>query len=304
MQVRNKIFPYPVINHDLNFSSYKNKDFALEFEPIENEQFLILKNAKFVTNSETINELYFQNKIDVFLIIECSNTVFRKSYQLSKEGIDIELRKTDFNERVDISMFACAKQSFDSDFKEADDDYDGIIFEIEKYDIIGADDGFNVKFIHEENEESLTKSIFSIIIDQDLRDGQYRVNCEIGRKIAIELAKIDYDNYKVIYTVPLYKEVFFNMLLVPALIEALTKCKKIIENENKEIDDISDQYTWFRSIQSGYKRLKGEELTLDKFKEASAVQIAQELLGNPLGSALGRMVNEIRKIDSEGNENE
>ena len=221
MQVKGKIFPYPVINHNKAFSNFGDKSFQIAFEPQENEKSYILKDCRFETDSSLISTLYAEGKIGIVLIVECSDTVYRKSFDVSNVGKDLVLMKVDFMGKVDISMFAYAKEAFMMKSDEFEEDYKDIVFEIEKYDIIGANDGFNVRFRCEESEDNLVQSIFSVVPNESLEPGVYRVECNIGKKITITLSEEDYKNYKTIYTVPAYKEVFFNMILVPTLIEGL-----------------------------------------------------------------------------------
>lgn len=303
MQVKSKIFPYPVINHNNNYSNFGDCDFKLYFEPFEDETSYILKNCHFETESLLINTLFDENHIEIVLIIECSETVYRKSIPLSREGQNIQLLKVDFTNKVDISMFAYAKHDFVLSSDEFEDDYRNISFDIEKYDIIGANDGFSIRFTHEETEDNLVQSIFSVIRKEDLKDGTYIVDCDAGRKIVISLSVNDYKNYKIIYTAPAYKEVFFNMLLIPALIEGLSLCRIFIEDETKDTDDIVGQYPWFNSIRSAYFKLKGTELTISDLKQISPVSLAQELMGKPFGSALSNLVNETTKTEGD-DENE
>ena len=304
MQVKGKIFPYPVINNNKAFSNYDNKIFQISFEPQEDDKSYILKNCKFECDSSIINKLYIDGKIGIVLIIECSSTVYRKAFDVSNIEQDFFLKKVDFTEKVEVSMFAYAKESFTIRSDEFDEDYTNIDFEIEKYDIVGVNDGFNVRFRHEESEDNLVQSIFSVIPSDDLEPGKYLVECNLGRKITITLSKIDHNNYKIIYTVPAYKEVFFNMILIPSLIEGLSLCKAILVDDIKDIDDIENQYLWFRSITSAYKKLKGVELTKQDFKNISPVFLAQELLGKPFGQALKCLVEETNKMSEGGDENE
>ena len=94
------------------------------------------------------------------------------------------------------------------------------------------------------------------------------------------------------------------MILVPSLIEGLSLCKILLEDESKDMDDVGNQYPWFRSIISSYKKLKGVELQVQDFKIMSPVSLAQELLGKPLGPALKRLVDETNKPIEGGDDNE
>lgn len=303
MQVKKKIFPYPVLNHNISLSNFGDKTFSFVFEQEQNENAFILKNAKFDTDSEFINTLYDEEKIAVYCVVECSDTVYRKKFVLNREGKDIVLSKVDFTERVDISMFAVAIKDFLYTSEEFDEDYYDVTLEIEKNDIIGANDGFRLTFSHEEDEDSFAHSIFSIITSHDMAPGAYTVECSTGRKIVVTMSDDDFVNYKTIYTVPVFKEVFFNMLLIPALIEGLSLCQQYLkELDTRDLDDVCNQYIWFRSIVSSYKKLKGNDLSTEDFKKMSVAFLAQELLGKPLGGALDKLVKEINPTNSEGGE--
>lgn len=297
MQVKSKIFPYPILNNDRLYSNFIDSFFEISFEAAEDDTAYILNNLHFVTDSKLINNLFEEGKIAIKLVVECSETVYRKTFDVSKEPRNFRLRKVDFTEKVDVSMFACATQDFKMSSIEFEEDYQGIEFEIEKYDILCANDGFNVRFKHDESESNLVKSIFSVIPSDGVEENTYEVDCNMGKKITISLSENEFKNFKIVNTVPLYKEVVFNMLLVPSLIEALTLCKK--DTETLNIDDLENKYTWFRSISAQYLRMKGHELTIEEFKNSSPILLAQQLLGKPMGEALNKIVKETGKIEGD-----
>ena len=303
MQVKDKIFPYPVLNNNPVFSGFKSEGFSLDYEPVEDELNFILKQLTFSSESKTINNLFKEGRIGICLIVECSNTIYRKKFELTYKPKDIILKKVDFVGKVCISLFAYAKMDFQLVSEEFDDDYKGIDFQIEKYDILAAYDGFTISFRHDENSDNVVKSIFSIIVNHDIKDGPYSIDCDTNpRKIIITLSEKDFKNYQIVYTTPAYREVFFCMLLVPALQDALNNCLNLIKQDHKEIDDICDQYLWFRSIMTTYKRLEGKELTMEELKNTSASLLAQKLLGNPLEVSMERLVNTLRGMEEDENE--
>lgn len=203
------------------------------------------------------------------------------------------LLKVDFTEKVDVSMFAYAKKDFIMNSDEFDDDYKGMTFEIEKYDIIGVNDGFNIYFRHDYSKDNLSRSIFSIVPNENMESGAYSVDYNTGNKIVISLSKEDYQNFELINRAQIYKEIAFNMILIPALIEGLSLCKKGMDYASKDLDDIENDYVWFRSIRKAFSRLKGREITsqdLDK-----PIDMAQELLGKPFSVALEKIMEEMNK---------
>lgn len=138
MQVKGRIFPYPVLNNNPVFSGFKSESFSLNYEAVEDESNYTLKGLTFATESKAINSLFKEGKIGICLIVECSDTVYRKKFDLTEKPKDIVLKKVDFVEKVCISLFAYAKEDFKLVSEEFDDDYKGIDFQIEKYDIVAA----------------------------------------------------------------------------------------------------------------------------------------------------------------------
>lgn len=290
MQIKNKIFPYPVLNHNENFSSYLNSTFEMSYNIAETEDEYILKDFHFFTNSTIMNNLYDDGKISIVLIIECSYTVYRKYIVLEKGNIDIKLSKINFNGKVEVSMFAYATESFFLVTDETDEDYKNIKFEIDKYDILAINDGITIEFFHKEKENNFASSIFSIIVKEDLEPGVFIADFTLGKKITISLSREDFDNYKIIYAIPDYKEVFFAMILVPTLVDALNYCKEMAsQNGVKDLDEIVSSCQWFSSIISSYKRIKNKDLNSEDFVNVEVLELAQLLLGQPFSSALKKL---------------
>lgn len=296
MQIRNRLFPYPILNHNKDFSNYQNCTFELLFDEEEGDDDYILNNIRFETDSNQINELYKKNQIGIACIIECSNTVYRKRFLISTNNNQINLKKSDFYEKVVISMFAFAKEDFVISSDEFEEDYRNFNFKIEKNDIIAVHDGFEIYFKHAEEEDNIIRSIFNIIIDRNLDESEFYVEFDTTKKINVYLSTKDYENYKIIYSIPEYKEIFFSILLVPALTEALAVSISELKNETEaDLDDFGNKYRWFRTIEASYERLFGKKMDVESFVKESPVQLSQQLLGKPLGSSLANLLQSTKK---------
>lgn len=303
MQVKNKLFPYPILNRHAINSAYFNKSFDLVYECEKTTNGINLNNIRFETNSDYLLNLFQQGKIGVVCIIECSYTVFRRSYPISNaKGKTIVIRNDDFNGKVEISMFAYAKENIILNSDELLEDYRGIDFVIDKYDLLAVNDGYTVQIVHMENEANLVKSIFCITIDDNLEsNNSYSVTYDSGPKINIYLPREQYEKYNIIFNTDVFKEVFFNMLLVPVLTEAFTTIRKSLEDEPQDIDDICRKYTWFYSVMNGFKKLSNKDLTKDLFLEFAPTVLAQEILGKPFGTALSNIVSVINENKGDDN---
>lgn len=307
MQIKNRLFPYPILNNEQFLSSYKNGEFELVYEISEDDDYYILKDVRFKTNSDTLVDLYLNEYIDVVCIVECSYTIYRKCYRISQKlGNDIKLSKKEFNGKVFVSSYAYALKDFELKSNEFEEDYNNITFEIEKYDIVAANDGFYVSFYHDEKEDDMAKSIFEISIDNHLQDGLIGVDYTSSKKIIISLSKTDYNNYKFIFKSQYYKEVFFSMMIVPTLVEAFSKCLYEVNSnpQIEEIEDLTSDFAWFRAVIEGYKKRTGESLTKDIFGSKPAIYWAQFSIGNPISKALSNLVEREDNINKGGEDDE
>lgn len=306
MLVGNKLFPYPVLNNDISKSTYQERTFTFSYEEIDSDNDYCLNNVRFDSDSDIFNQLFDEGKIKVRCVIECSQSVFRQSFEISREtGNNISISKSNLTERVVVSAFAYATENFTIKSNEFVEDYQNVDFEIEKYDILAVDDGYSFFARKEEKEDNVVHSIFNIIPDHDLKEEDgYEVNFK-GKKITISMNDKSFANYKIIYTTQAYMEIFFGMILVHALEMALTAAIKMTKEEEKDIDDVCNKYRWFSSIVKSYLLREGKELNEDELNEYSgekACILAQKLLGNPLNKALKSMVAETQPKGGYSNE--
>ena len=301
MQIKGKLFPYPVLNHSKSLSNYLNMDFELHYEDASTAEQLILRNVGFETNSSTIKNLIKEGNVSVALIFECPDVILRRKYDVTNRTIDIIIPTQELCGKIEMSLYAYAAQDFEYIPDEVDEDYKGIGFEIEKYDIIAANDGVARNIIHKDSEDTLVKSIFSIQSLSTVQEGVFEVQYESSRKIVISMSAHDHSNYNIVYSISTFQEVFFNMILIPALTQALITCFEEIKN-GVDFDDILIKYQWFASIQKQYYRLKGEELTTDIIANLSQpISFAQEILGKPMKVALEKLIQSTKTPTAEEN---
>ena len=163
MRIGKKLFPYPTLNNSKNITCFKNCDFSLEYDDCDDEENLILKNAHIKVNDEVINKLLDESKLKATVIVECSSTIFRKSYDISRIPNDIIIPINNLREQVVISSFIYATENINFISPNFLDDYDGYSFDIEKYDIIAIDDGFTTRIEYDEDKDKKVSSIFSIV---------------------------------------------------------------------------------------------------------------------------------------------
>ena len=87
MLLKNRLYPYPVITQFGDTTSYANAKFTLSYEKAENDKKdeLILK-FKYELDQPTLCKLVLEQKCSVKLLINCSATSFRKTYDFLLNG--------------------------------------------------------------------------------------------------------------------------------------------------------------------------------------------------------------------------
>lgn len=274
MRVGKKLFPYPVINNSKKISAFKDSEFALIYDEGNDEENLILKNAHLKIDDMNLINLMSVGKVKGALIIECSSTIFRIKKDIDMENRDIIIPLSNLNDKVYISCFLYATENI-YDYKSENflDDYSDYAFNIEKYDILAADDGF-FKVIEYDQDEDLKKdSIFSVIKTKNIDCMQVDVS---QKKIIIKLPESEHGLYYNLRYNKTYQPLFFSMMAIPALSIVLQRFKE----QEYDVEDIADDYYWFNSIIASYERVYGKKLTNEIFNEMDMLILSQKLLNN------------------------
>lgn len=274
MRVGKKLFPYPVINNSEKVSSFKNASFSLVYEDASDEENLILKNTHLVIDDMNLINLISTGKVKGALIIECSSTIFREKKEIDLENRDIIIPLSDLNDKVYISSFLYATEDING-YKSENflDDYEDYSFNVEKYDILAADDGFFKTIEYDQEEDQKNDSIFSVIKTKKIDTMLVDVS---QKKIIIKLPESEHGLYTNLRYNKTYQPLFFSMMAIPALSNVLQKFK----DQDMDIEDIADDYYWFNAILVSYEKIYGKKLTNEVFKETETLTLAQKLLNN------------------------
>ena len=119
-----------------------------------------------------------------------------------------------------------------------------------------------------------------------------------GAKINILLPDEAYKNFNFIKQNPNLISVGLGLLAVPALACSLNSLKLSLKSDDSSIDELFDEYDWFRSVCDSYLNTYKRELTKDDLLEGDCFIIAQEILGSSLIESL----NDITKFRETGDE--
>ncbi len=277
MRIGKKLFPYPTLNNSKNMSCFKNCNFSLEYDDYDDNENLVLKNAHIVVGDDTISKLLDEGKLKSTVIVECSSTIYRRNFEVSKVERDITIPLNNLREQVVISCFVYANEDFTFNSSNFLEDYDGYSFDIEKYDIIAIDDGFTTRVEYDEEKDKKVSSIFTVVVDENITDKVMKIE-PTSRKIIIHLPEEQFGCYENMKNNDNYRELFFSIMTVPALIFCMQNIQDRLLYNEETLDNVRIDYKWFESIEIAYKNNFDENLTDDVFKKCDIPTLSQQLM--------------------------
>ena len=216
MQIGNRIFPYPVVNRNEELSDFINGAcYKLAFgEPenpiISDRHYLTLKDVHIELVDDTLREFVQNGYMEATLVVESPESVFRKTYSIGLTPITIKVPLIVLSGKVTISSYLYAtKDIFEYKSINFNEDFSNIEFELNKFDIVGVDDGFSFNIEHNDLADNVSESIFEIIRGENSQKYiQYNTD-EGDSKIYIYLVSFFYQIfyfYFLIYCYFLYKK--------------------------------------------------------------------------------------------------
>lgn len=277
MRIGKRIFPYPVLNHDIALSGYgSGVHFELKFdgEPLQRNEMLVFKNLHYEINEPVLAEMIDQGKINGAFIVECSASTFRKKFIITSNPYDLEIPLERFNGTVVASCYLYATEDI-SNFKSDNflDEYLGYSFEIDKFDILAVDDGVKFNVEADPSQYDKVSSIFTIV--KRVVDSKIMTYENQEQHIAIYLPEEYYKSYEIIKTDSSYNNIAFAMFAIPTLASCLCELGEI-----ESISDAEEKYSWFKAVCISFKRVTGDELTSEVFNEWNKLELAQIVLNN------------------------
>jgi hypothetical protein len=302
MKLGKRLFPYPLLNNNPELSTYTSDSsykFVVDLEnglPEIINRNIRLKNVRFELEEEQLLNLYKEDKLSSILVVECSQSLYRDNFIIHEDGKDIDLPLNKINGNLVISSFLVAKQRIENFHSESFQyPYKKFSYTFDPNDIVAADDGFSLHVDINELEPSELPSIFQVVKKEDAKNVAFDSN---GAKINILLPDESYNNFNFIKQNPKLLSVGLGLLAVPALAFSLNLLKINLKSDDTSIDELCDEYAWFRAVCESYFKTYKKELTKDDLLDDDCFVIAQEILGSSLTTSL----NDITKFREEGDE--
>ncbi len=275
MQIRNRLFSYPVYSSDVD--DYIVNEFTFEYNIENNVNSIKVIYSTKISNRFILSEIN-KETIKLTILVECSKTAYRQLFILNDLNGAVEIPSHVLSSKVEMCCLLLANKNFIINKESGiSSDYLNTSFNIKKGFIVGYDNTY--PFIVDKDKEDNFKpsSIISVVKKIDL-DDYMDVDLDNDNKIKIQLGD---EMYR--YFVQLQGQdklpVIHSMIVLPALVYVIDQIKDF------SIRGTYEDYYWYRCIA---KQLEILNINIDSsaFESKSSLVIAQELLKFPIKNAL------------------
>lgn len=276
MEIRNRLFPYPVLC--MENDDYVNCSFNIQIKQTEELKDIILQFNVELNNNDLL-ELIRKGEAEYLIHIECSNTSFRKVVRNAGNSFTYRIPKTKVNKEVYLVGMVIARKTitnfYSSNFNE---DYDEPV-DFEKGSILAYRNLPRIIVLKNYEELASDDAFFTIVCKNNGQDIDEPVTFDInGNKIKIFVDDSIYNEYVKFHTNPVMNPLMISMLVMPAL----TYVIEVMRNEG--IENYISCY-WYQKIKKSCE-LQGKRFVEDIIEgDATSIEIAQEMLQLPLGKA-------------------
>lgn len=278
MRVKNNLFPYPVLNAKETISSFSNAVFNFDYIEKQDNNYYYLSKIHINITDDNIKSLMEKQKVSAKIIVECSRTLYRNIFDVGLEDRDIKIPIGYLRGPVEISCFIIANDNIENyyshNFNSIYGDYK---FDIDKYDLLAVDDGYNTKVDFDESKDNKVASIFLVVSSSDEKATTMDIALT-NKCIKITLPQTEYGYYANMKNDSNYQNIFFSILAIPALNYALTKAQE------EDFETSRLKYDWLESVIVAYKKVFNKELEEDW--EKLDYDVAQKLLNDAVAKSI------------------
>lgn len=275
MQIRNRLFSYPVYSKEVD--DYKINEFIFDYDVENLGDFIQILYFTKILNDRIINQIKEDN-IKLTILIECSKTAYRQLFILNEMQGEIKIQSQLLSGKVEMCCLLIANNNFVISREYGiSSDYLNTTFSIKKGFIVGYDNTYPFMVDKDKEDNFKPSSIVSVVKKLDL-ENHMDIDLDNDNKIKIQLGEEMY-NYFIHLQSQDKLPIVHSMIVLPALVYVIDQIK---DNSSRET---FEDYYWYRCI---VKQLEILDIDIDSsiFESMTSLSIAQELLKCPIKKAL------------------
>ncbi len=275
MEIRNRLFPYPVLCGETD-DYLSTTEFVIE--PVVSDHiYELVLQYDFDVKCDSLETLLRKGEAEYVLHIECSYTSFRIALRSKTPHVEYRLPKSRVNGEINlVAMIVSCVDVDQYDSSELNEDYNGEKISFKKGSILAYQ---NLPAIYvTKKTESLTnsESFFSVIKQSSLDPLEVKPLTFNLHNDKIQIM-VDEKTYEAFIRYQHSYHIAMSLLLLPALTFMITE---VYDNP-----DLYMRFQWYQRLDKFY-RTQGKDFFNDIIsKDDHPINIAQEMLQNPVSKA-------------------
>ncbi len=291
MEIKKRLFPYPVLSEDSD--DYIDSSFNVEAKMLDNNLNNIKLSFSMTLDNKGLKHLIDKGMAEYIIHIECSNTAFRTAIHTSSEEETYNISNGKVSGEVQLLGMVVAKTAIDHYSNEKlNPDYEGVDISFPTGAIMAYQNMPKLNVLKNYEELSNEESLFSIIkrtaIDEyeekpiSFSFDSDRIRISVGEEI--------YKNYVQYKNNTQMQPLLHSLLLMPALVE-------LVETLKYQGYQDYESTRWFLTFEKLYD-MKGKDFINDVIlSEDMIMDIVQEMLRLPIGKAFANMPDLLGEDD-------
>lgn len=281
MEIRNRLFPYPVLCEDTD--DYVEGDFFVEAKLVEQGINDILIQFDMHLDNAGLQSLINTGKAEYVIHLECSSTAFRTIIRTFSNSEQYRIMNSRVNGEISLLGMIVSKEKIGHYTNaQLNEDYKGITLNIDKASILAYDNMNPIRIAKNYEELAEKDSIFSVVKEVRLDQNEhkpiwYKLDDDKIKIIVDEEVYASYIRYQGNSTM---QPLMMSLLVMPAL----TYMLEVLRAEGCA-EHVSDY--WFLKMHNFYKS-HGLDFVDDIVanEEKLISEAVQEMLQLPIGKTL------------------
>ena len=281
MEIRNRLFPYPVLSEETD--DYVDGGFNVEVDVTQGVNDITFS---FTVNLENSGIQKLINHGDAYFAIhlECSKTAYRKLLISQQKSIVFHVSSSRINGDIALLGLIIAKKDVPYYKNEAlNSDYENADIVIPRAGIIAYQNMPKIRVTKNYEELKSSESFFSIVKRAKDNDDMHPIDFELTHeKIRIVVDDNIYSAYIRYSMDDNTKDLLWSLLLMPAIIYMLERLRTDGVESYEEME-------WYQKISSSYNSQGIDFEDTISNKDVAITEIAQEMLRLPIGKSFDNM---------------
>ena len=275
MEIKNRLFPYPVLCGDTD--DYTESASFVLVPNVRETAGDLLFDYQYELQCPSLEELIGFGQAKYVLHIECSATAFRTALISGRPRIQYSLPKARVSGEIHlVAMIVAAMDVARYGSADLNADYDGVNLSFKKGSILAYQNLPPVYVTKRTEELKKQESFFTVVKQVSLDPNEAKpLSFDLHNdRIRILVDQKTYESFIRYQHTP---AIALSMLVLPALVYMILTVR--------ESPEALAQYQWYQRMDKYYRAQGGSFAENILNSEENPVDLAQELLNNPVSSA-------------------